>query len=114
MLLGPAGSVAAIAGLPPLGVLDHRVAGPAGLVLAVAGVLAILAHNPIFTAMTVTSLGITLMTSNLISLAATLVLVVSVQLQVPGTGPEQATGTRTSIAGSLSTTKRTGATAGLP
>lgn len=165
LLLGPAGPVSAIAGLPPLGVLDHRVAGTAGLVLAVAGVLATLvsqlhmgtswrigvdpgertalvttgvfalARNPIFTAMTVTSLGITLMTPNLISLAATLVLVVSVQLQVraaeepylirlhgaaytayatrvgrflpglgrlrtpPGTGPEQATGTRTSIAG---------------
>lgn len=49
--------------------------------LVTTGVFA-LARNPIFTAMTVTSLGITLMTPNLISLAATLMLVVSVQLQV--------------------------------
>jgi protein-S-isoprenylcysteine O-methyltransferase Ste14 len=112
LLLGAAGPVAAIAGLPPLDVLNHEAAGVAGLVMAVAGVLATLisqlhmgpswrvgvdpaertalvttgvfalARNPIFTAMTATSLGITLMTPNLISLAATVALVVSVQLQV--------------------------------
>ncbi|WP_416904446.1 methyltransferase family protein [Micromonospora echinospora] len=112
LLLGAAGPVAGLAGLPPAGVLDHPAIRAAGLLLAVAGVLASLvsqlhmgtswrvgvdpgertalvttgvfamARNPIFTAMTATSLGITLMAPNAIALAATAVLVASIQLQV--------------------------------
>ncbi len=112
LLLGAAGPVAALAGLGTLDALDHLATRTAGLALAVAGVLATLVsqlhmgsswrvgvdpgehtdlvttgvfavvRNPIFTAMTVTSLGITLMAPNVISLAATAVLVVSIQLQV--------------------------------
>ncbi|GLY24196.1 isoprenylcysteine carboxylmethyltransferase family protein [Micromonospora sp. NBRC 101691] len=112
LLLGAAGPVAGLAGLPPAGVLDHPAIRVAGLLLAVAGVLATLvsqlhmgtswrvgvdpgertalvttgvfavARNPIFTAMTATSLGITLVAPNAIALAATVVLVASIQLQV--------------------------------
>ncbi len=112
LLLGAAGPAAALTGLPALDALDQPATRAAGLALAVAGVLATLVsqlhmgtswrvgvdpgehtdlvttgvfsvvRNPIFTAMTATSLGITLMTPNVISLAATAVLVISVQLQV--------------------------------
>ena len=53
--------------------------GPSALVTR--GAFA-LARNPVFTAMVATSAGIAAMTPNLISLAATVVLVVSIQLQV--------------------------------
>ncbi|RSM60073.1 isoprenylcysteine carboxyl methyltransferase [Actinoplanes sp. ATCC 53533] len=112
LLLGAAGPIAAIAGLPALDAFDHPVTRGAGLILAVAGVLTTLvsqlhmgtswrigvdpgehtdlvttrvfalARNPIFTAMTATSLGITLMAPNVVSVAATAILVMSIQLQV--------------------------------
>lgn len=112
LLLGAAGPVAALTGLPVLDALEHPVIRSAGLALAVAGVLATLVsqlhmgtswrvgvdlgertalittgvfaavRNPIFTAMTATSLGIAMMAPNVVSLAATAVLVVSIQLQV--------------------------------
>ncbi|MEO3747453.1 isoprenylcysteine carboxylmethyltransferase family protein [Plantactinospora sp. B5E13] len=97
---------------PAAVVVDRTAMWISGLVLAVAGVIAVLAaqtgmgtswrvgvdpgertdlvtggafavaRNPIFTAMIVTSLGLTLMVPNPISLAATVVLAVSIQLQV--------------------------------
>ncbi|MER5334249.1 isoprenylcysteine carboxylmethyltransferase family protein [Micromonospora sp. NPDC002717] len=112
LLLGTAGPVAALAGMNPVDTLDRPTTRTIGLLLAVAGVIATLAaqtgmgtswrvgvdpgertdlvtggafalaRNPIFTAMIVTSLGLALMAPNPISLAATVVLVVSIQLQV--------------------------------
>ncbi|SCE97294.1 Protein-S-isoprenylcysteine O-methyltransferase Ste14 [Micromonospora viridifaciens] len=112
LLLGTAGPVAALAGMNPVGTLDRPAMRIIGLVLAIAGVIATLsaqtgmgtswrvgvdpgertdlvtggpfalARNPIFTAMIVTSLGLALMVPNPISLAATVVLVVSIQVQV--------------------------------
>ncbi|MFG3712837.1 methyltransferase family protein [Micromonospora sp. NPDC047730] len=112
LLLGAAGPVAALAGMNPIDTLDRPTMRIIGLVLAVAGVIAALAaqtgmgtswrvgvdpdertdlvtdgafalaRNPIFTAMIVTSLALALMVPNPISLAATVVLVVSIQLQV--------------------------------
>ncbi|MFG3420331.1 methyltransferase family protein [Micromonospora sp. NPDC049460] len=112
LLLGAAGPVAALAGMNPIDTLDRPTMRIIGLVLAVAGVIAALAaqtgmgtswrvgvdpdertdlvtdgafalaRNPIFTAMIVTGLALALMVPNPISLAATVVLVVSIQLQV--------------------------------
>lgn len=112
LLLGTAGPVAALAGMNSAAVVDRTAIWISGLVLAVAGVVAVLAaqtgmgtswrvgvdpgertdlvtggafavaRNPIFTAMIVTSLGLALMVPNPVSLAATVVLVVSIQLQV--------------------------------
>ena len=112
LLLGTAGPVAALAGMNPVDTLDRPALRIIGLVLAVAGVIATLAaqtgmgtswrvgvdpgertdlvtdgafalaRNPIFTAMIGTSLGLALMVPNPISLAATVVLVVSIQVQV--------------------------------
>ncbi|MEV6600062.1 isoprenylcysteine carboxylmethyltransferase family protein [Actinoplanes sp. NPDC051346] len=112
LLLGAAGPAAGLAGLEPVAVLDRGWLHAAGLVVACAGVAATLAaqlamgsswrigvdqterttlvtggafalaRNPIFTAMVVTSTGLALMVPNLVCLAATLVLVASVQLQV--------------------------------
>lgn len=112
LLLGAAGPVAALAGLDPIRVLDHRGLQVAGLLLAVAGIAATLAaqlgmgaswrvgvapaertalvtggafalaRNPIFTAMAATSAGLAAMVPNPVSLAASVVLVASVQVQV--------------------------------
>lgn len=112
LVLGAAGPVAALAGLDPVEALHHTAVGSVGLVAALAGLCATvlaqtnmgrswrigvdptertalvttgafaLVRNPIFTAMTVTSGGLTLMVPNLVSLAATATLVVSIQLQV--------------------------------
>lgn len=112
LLLGAAGPAAAAAGADRVTVLDHGPIRVVGLVLAVAGVAATLAaqlamgtswrvgvdptertrlvttgpfalaRNPIFTAMTATSLGLAAMVPNPISLAATVVLVASIELQV--------------------------------
>ncbi|MFI2577430.1 methyltransferase family protein [Streptomyces rochei] len=112
LLLGLAGPAAALAGMDPVNVLDHSRLRVTGLVLAVTGVTATLAaqlnmgtswrvgvdpaertalitdgafalaRNPIFTAMTATSLGLAAMVPNPIALAATIVLVASIQLQV--------------------------------
>ncbi|MFI6824520.1 methyltransferase family protein [Micromonospora sp. NPDC050187] len=110
--LNAAGPAAGLAGLAPLDALDHGWLRAAGLALAAVGVAATLAaqlsmgaswrigvdphertalvttgafalaRNPIFTAMAVTSLGLAAMVPNPISLAATAVLVASVQTQV--------------------------------
>ncbi|MFI6229074.1 methyltransferase family protein [Micromonospora echinospora] len=112
LLLGFAGPVAALAGLSPLPGLDHRALHVVGLLLTVAGIGAALAaqlamgsswrigvdptehtnlvtggpfalaRNPIFTAMAATTLGLALMVPNAVALAAWLVLVLALQLQV--------------------------------
>ncbi len=112
LLLGLAGPVAGLAGMDPVGVLDHGWLRMTGLALATAGVLATLAaqlhmggswrvgvdpgertalvtggafavaRNPIFTAMTASSLGLAAMVPNPVSVIATTVLIMSVQLQV--------------------------------
>ncbi|MFE0592299.1 methyltransferase family protein [Micromonospora echinospora] len=112
LLLGFAGPVAALAGLSSLSGLDHRALHVVGLLLAVAGIVAALAaqlamgsswrigvdptertslvtggpfalaRNPIFTAMAATTLGLALMVPNAVALAAWLVLVLALQLQV--------------------------------
>ncbi|MEU4165155.1 isoprenylcysteine carboxylmethyltransferase family protein, partial [Actinoplanes sp. NPDC026670] len=112
LLLGLAGPAAALARMDPVSVLDHSRLRVAGLVLVGAGVTATLAaqlsmgaswrvgvdpaertalvtggafalaRNPIFTAMTATSAGLAAMVPNPIALAATAVLVASIQLQV--------------------------------
>ncbi|MEV4135023.1 isoprenylcysteine carboxylmethyltransferase family protein [Dactylosporangium sp. NPDC049742] len=112
LALGLAGPSAALAGLPPVSALDHTAVRWAGAVLAVAGVVATLAaqlhmgaswrvgvdpgertalvtggaftlaRNPIFTAMTATTFGLALLVPNVVSLAAAVVLLGSVQLQV--------------------------------
>jgi protein-S-isoprenylcysteine O-methyltransferase Ste14 len=112
LVLGFAGPVAALAGVPPLPGLDNDALHAVGVVVAVAGVVATLAaqvtmgtswrvgvdpaertdlvtggafavaRNPIFTAMAVTTLGLALMVPNLAAVAAFLVLILAVQLQV--------------------------------
>ncbi|MFI7523387.1 methyltransferase family protein [Micromonospora globbae] len=112
LLLGLAGPAVALAGVDPVDVLDRPWIRVVGLALAVVGVAATLAaqlnmgtswrvgvdqsertplvttgafalaRNPVFTAMTATSLGLAAMVPNPISLAATIVLVVSIQVQV--------------------------------
>jgi protein-S-isoprenylcysteine O-methyltransferase Ste14 len=112
LLLGVAGPVAALAGLSPVGVLDHGWLRVAGLVVAVTGIVATLAaqlnmgaswrigvdsgertglvtagafalaRNPIFTAMTITSAGLAAAVPNPVSLVATMALFLSVQIQV--------------------------------
>jgi protein-S-isoprenylcysteine O-methyltransferase Ste14 len=112
LVLGLAGPVGGLAGLDPVPLLDHPGVRVAGLAVAVAGVVATLlaqtamgtswrigvdeaerttllttgafriVRNPIFTAMTVTSLGLALAVPNPVSLAATIVLVASIQVQV--------------------------------
>ncbi|MEV7231998.1 isoprenylcysteine carboxylmethyltransferase family protein [Polymorphospora sp. NPDC051019] len=112
LLLGVAGPAVGLAGLPAVGVLDIGWLQAAGLVVAVAGVAATLAaqlrmgaswrvgvdphertalvttgafalaRNPIFTAMAATSAGLAAMVPNPVSLAATAVLITSIQLQV--------------------------------
>jgi protein-S-isoprenylcysteine O-methyltransferase Ste14 len=112
LLFGLAGPTAELAGMDPVDALDHGWTRTAGLILTVAGVAATLAaqlhmgtswrvgvdpderttlvtngafalaRNPIFTAMTATSLGLALMVPNPIALTATAVLVTSIQIQV--------------------------------
>jgi protein-S-isoprenylcysteine O-methyltransferase Ste14 len=112
LALGAAGPAVSLAGMAPIEYFDTRWVHVAGLVVAVAGVATTLAaqldmgaswrvgvdnderttlitggafslaRNPIFTAMTATSLGLAAMAPNLVSLAATVVLVASIQLQV--------------------------------
>ncbi|WBB93758.1 isoprenylcysteine carboxylmethyltransferase family protein [Verrucosispora sp. WMMC514] len=112
LVLGLAGPAAALAGLPPLPGLDHRPLHVAGFVVTAVGIGATLAaqlamgaswrigvdphertelvtggafayaRNPIFTAMAVTMLGLTLMVPNAAALAALGVLVVALQVQV--------------------------------
>ncbi|MEV0729267.1 isoprenylcysteine carboxylmethyltransferase family protein [Polymorphospora sp. NPDC050346] len=112
LLLGAAGPAAGLAGLPVVGILDIGWLQAAGLVVAVAGVAATLAaqlqmgaswrvgvdphertalvttgafalaRNPIFTAMAATSAGLAAMVPNPVSLAATAVLITSIQMQV--------------------------------
>lgn len=112
LVLGLAGPVAALAGVPALPGLDNDPLHVAGVVVAVAGVVATLvaqvamgtswrvgvdpaertslvtggpfavARHPIFTAMATTTLGLALMVPNLAAVAAFLVLVLAVQLQV--------------------------------
>lgn len=110
--LGLAAPVVALAGLAPLPSLGRPAVAAAGFVLAAAGVTATLlaqlgmgdswrigvdtaertalvtggafalVRNPIFTAITATSLGLALMVPNVVSLVAVAALVVSIQLQV--------------------------------
>jgi protein-S-isoprenylcysteine O-methyltransferase Ste14 len=112
LVLGLAGPVAALIGLGPVPGLDRPAVRITGLVVAVVGVVATLlaqvamgdswrvgvdpaertalvtggafavARNPVFTAMTITSAGLALMVPNVVSIAATVVLVASIQLQV--------------------------------
>ncbi|MFI7080275.1 methyltransferase family protein [Micromonospora sp. NPDC049903] len=112
LLLGAAGPVAALAGLAPIRALDRTWLGIAGAILALCGLAATLvaqhqmgaswrvgvdpgertalithgafrfARNPVFTAMVATSVGLAALVPNPVSLAATLLLVAAVQLQV--------------------------------
>jgi protein-S-isoprenylcysteine O-methyltransferase Ste14 len=112
LLLGFAGPSAALAGLPPVPAFDQSGVRWSGAALAVAGVLGTLAaqlhmgaswrvgvdpgertalitggafalaRNPIFTAMAATTLGLAMLVPNAVSLAAVVVLLVSVQVQV--------------------------------
>jgi cobalt-zinc-cadmium efflux system protein len=114
LVLAAAGPISALAGLDPVAPLDRAPVRVAGGVLAVVGIVATLVaqasmgaswrigvdevertalvttgvfgwvRNPIFTAMIVTSLGLSLMVPNPVSLAATALLVVAIQLQVRG------------------------------
>ncbi|RIV32729.1 methyltransferase family protein [Micromonospora radicis] len=112
LLLGLAGPIAGLGGLPRVDALDHGGIQAAGLTLAVAGLTGTLGaqlqmgtawrvgvdpterttlvttgafaltRNPIFAAMMVTSAGLALMVANPVALAAMVVLIGSVQAQV--------------------------------
>src|SRR5690606_840997 len=112
LVAGVAGPIAALTGLPPLPGADHWLPQAAGTGLALFGVAATLAaqasmgaswrvgvaeeettdlvttgafafaRNPIFTAMIVTAAGLAVMVPNLVSLAALLLAVVAIELQV--------------------------------
>ncbi|MCD0449149.1 isoprenylcysteine carboxylmethyltransferase family protein [Actinocorallia sp. API 0066] len=112
LLTGAAGPVAALAGLDPVGFLDHPAVALPGLVVALLGVAGTvvaqaamgaswrigvdetehtalvthgpfaLARNPIFTTMIVTALGLTAAVPNPVSLAGLALTVVSIHLQV--------------------------------
>ncbi|MFG6201411.1 methyltransferase family protein [Nonomuraea sp. JJY05] len=112
LVVGAAGPVAALAGLPPLPGTDHPLVQAAGTVLALLGVVATLAaqtsmgtswrigveesettalvtsgafalaRNPIFSAMIATAAGLAAMVPNPVSLAALVLAVVSIELQV--------------------------------
>lgn len=114
LVFGAAGPVATLVGLAPVTGLDRTVVRIAGVVLTMVGVVATLiaqasmgaswrigvdeterttlvttgvfawVRNPIFTAMIVTSVGLSLMVPNPVSLAATALLVVAIQIQVRG------------------------------
>lgn len=112
LLVGAAGPVAALAGLPALGALDHAAVQAAGIALAAAGVVGTLvaqtsmgaswrigveedertelvtggafalARNPIFTAMIATVAGLAAMVPNVVALAGLVLTVVAIQMQV--------------------------------
>jgi len=112
LVCGVAGPAAALAGLEPVGVLDHAFIASIGALVAVAGIAATLwaqgqmgaswrigvdeaertdlvttgafafARNPIFTAMVATGAGLTLMTPNVVSLVGFMLLVLAIELQV--------------------------------
>ncbi|MEU6731409.1 isoprenylcysteine carboxylmethyltransferase family protein [Nonomuraea wenchangensis] len=112
LVAGVAGPIAGLAGVPSLPGADRPLVQAAGTVLALAGVAATLAaqtsmgaswrigveesettalvttgafafaRNPIFTAMIATAAGLAAMVPNAISLAALLLAVVSIELQV--------------------------------
>ena len=112
LLLGAAGPASGLSGVDPLSWLDSAAARVAGGVLAVAGIAATLAaqsdmgtswrvgvdaaertrlvttgafglvRNPVFSAMVLGSAGIALLVPNVVSLAATAVLVASIEPQV--------------------------------
>lgn len=112
LALGFAGPLAALAGLAPLPLLDAGWLQPVGLLVALTGTAATLAaqsamggswrvgvdpdertalvtsgmfaqvRNPVFTAMLTTSLGLTLMVPNLLSVAAYLALFAAIEIQI--------------------------------
>ncbi|WP_433475132.1 methyltransferase family protein [Spirillospora sp. CA-142024] len=112
LLVGAAGPVADLAGLDPLGVLDHPIVRGGGLALAALSVAATLAaqmsmgaswrigvdetertalvttgafalaRNPIFTAMIATAAGLAGMVPNAVSLGGLVLTVAAIQLQV--------------------------------
>ncbi|GLZ09426.1 hypothetical protein Acsp03_68920 [Actinomadura sp. NBRC 104412] len=112
LVLGVAGPIAALAGLDPIGFLDHLAVQIAGTVLAAGGTAATLAaqtsmgaswrigvddnertslvtggafalaRNPIFTAMIVTAAGLAAMVPNVVSLLGLVLSVAVIQLQV--------------------------------
>jgi protein-S-isoprenylcysteine O-methyltransferase Ste14 len=112
LLSGAAGPVAALAGLPVFGVLDHAAVQAAGIGATAAGMVATLAaqasmgtswrigvqadertelvtggaftlaRNPIFTAMIVTAAGLTAMVPNAVAVIGLAVTVAAIQLQV--------------------------------
>ncbi|MGI5325096.1 methyltransferase family protein [Actinomadura nitritigenes] len=112
LLLGAAGPITDLAGLPLIEALEHPAARVTGLVVAVLGVLATLAaqtsmdaswrigvdeherttlvtsgpfalaRNPIFTAMIATALGLAAMVPNPVSLFALALTVLAIELQV--------------------------------
>jgi protein-S-isoprenylcysteine O-methyltransferase Ste14 len=112
LLLGVAGPAAGLAGLQPVGLLDHRWLQITGLGMALTGIGAVLVaqlhmgaswrigvdpaehtalvtggafavtRNPIFTAMAATGTGLTLMAPNTIAILATATLLAALHLQV--------------------------------
>ncbi|NEA29978.1 methyltransferase [Actinomadura bangladeshensis] len=112
LLIGAAGPIAALAGLPAITVLDHTVVQAVGVVLAAAGVVATLAaqtsmgaswrigvqddertelvtggafalaRNPIFTAMIATAAGLAAMVPNAIALAGLVLTAAAIETQV--------------------------------
>ncbi|WP_395109748.1 methyltransferase [Actinomadura sp. SCN-SB] len=112
LVIGVAGPVAALAGLDPIGLLDHLAVRIAGTVLAAGGTAATLAaqtsmgaswrigvddnertglvtggafalaRNPIFTAMIVTAAGLAAMVPNVVSLLGLVLSVAVIQVQV--------------------------------
>ncbi|WP_203805034.1 methyltransferase family protein [Actinoplanes couchii] len=112
LVLGVAGPAAGLAGLDPIGALDHRWAQVTGPIIAILGIGAVLvaqlnmgaswrigvdpgertalvtggafavSRNPIFAAMAVTSTGLTLMAPNPVAVVATVALLVALQAQV--------------------------------
>lgn len=109
---GVAAPLAGLAGLDPLDALDNAGIQASGVVVALAGIGATIAaqwsmgaswrigvdasertglvttgvfrhvRNPIFTAMSITALGLTLMVGNLVAVAGLMALVAALQLQV--------------------------------